>query len=361
MVEGVMDFGVAFASRVTDHHLVALAERLGYAQAWFYDSQMIYSDVYATMALAADRTSRIRLGTGVAVPTTRMAPVIAHSIATINQLAPGRVELGIGAGNTARLTMGLRPMSLAVLKRETRLIRTLLAGGTGVLRAEGEEHPVRLLHRDHGFVNLKDRIPITLSALLPKALAFCGEEADGHMTWGVTPELLAHERAVIAAAAGKAGRDPAAIPSKAIFPTVVLARGETTATPRVLRTLAPFITNYLHVQVEWGGSPLGAPPSVQEVVERYRRYAAALPAETRHLVLHEGHLVYARDDERPFIAPELAEVVALVGEPDVLVERIRALEAAGLSHFAFQVTGDPEREMRDFATLVMQRYPDRAS
>jgi 5,10-methylenetetrahydromethanopterin reductase len=98
-----MEFGVAFASRVGDHNLVRLAEELGYEQAWFYDSQMVYSDVYATMALAAYRTQRIRLGTGVAVPSTRMAPTIAHSIATINELAPGRVELGVGVGNTARL------------------------------------------------------------------------------------------------------------------------------------------------------------------------------------------------------------------------------------------------------------------
>ena len=69
-----MDFGVTFPSRVGDFELVELAERLGYRQAWFYDSQMIYSDVYATMALAAFKTSKIRLGTGVAVPTTRMAP-----------------------------------------------------------------------------------------------------------------------------------------------------------------------------------------------------------------------------------------------------------------------------------------------
>ncbi len=72
-----MDFGVTFPARVGDFALVELAERLGYGQAWFYDSQMIYSDVYATMALAAHKTSTIRLGTGVAVPTTRLAPTIA--------------------------------------------------------------------------------------------------------------------------------------------------------------------------------------------------------------------------------------------------------------------------------------------
>lgn len=351
-----MDFGVAFASKVGDHALVALAERLGFSQAWFYDSQMIYSDVFATMALAADRTSRIRLGTGVAVPSIRMAPVIAHSIATINQLAPGRVELGIGAGNTARYTMGLPPIGLSRLRREMRVIRTLLDGGTATLKEEGEAHPIRFLHPDRGFINLKDRIPLTLSALLPKALALCGTEADGHMTWNAPAEILALSRQAIAAAATAAGRDPAAIPSKGIYPTVVLAPGESRSSGRVLCSLAPFITNWLHVQVEWGDAPLPTSPAAAAVIARYRAYAATLPHDRRHLTLHEGHLVYARDDEREFIVPELVDAVALVGEPDELVERIRGLERAGLSHFAFQVTDHAERQMRDFAEQVMARY-----
>jgi len=78
-----MEFGVTFTSRIGDYDLVALAESLGYAQAWFFDSQMIYSDVYATMAVAAQATRRIKLATGVAVPSTRLAPTIAHSIASV--------------------------------------------------------------------------------------------------------------------------------------------------------------------------------------------------------------------------------------------------------------------------------------
>jgi alkanesulfonate monooxygenase SsuD/methylene tetrahydromethanopterin reductase-like flavin-dependent oxidoreductase (luciferase family) len=112
-----MDFGVTFPSKISDYNLVMLAEEVGFQQAWFFDSQMIYSDVYATMALAAHTTKKIRLATGVAVPSTRMAPVIAHSIATIAQIAPGRVELGVGNGNTARLTMGLKPLPLKKMKK----------------------------------------------------------------------------------------------------------------------------------------------------------------------------------------------------------------------------------------------------
>lgn len=351
-----MDFGVVFPSRVGDHPLAVLAEELGYAQAWFYDSQMLYSDVYATMALAAHRTSRLRLATGVAVVSTRMAPVIAHSIATVHELAPGRVELGIGNGNTARLTMGLRPVRLGRLREQMRLLRALLDGETGTLEEEGESHPLRFLHPEQGFIRLEPRIPITLSALGPKTLELCGAEADGHLTWGVTPEQLRLSRQVLGQAAERAGRRAEDVPSKGIFPLAVLEPGETSASPRVLNALASFMTNYLHIMVEWGDGLLPPDPRVKDVVERYRRYASGLPEASRHLVLHEGHLVYAREDEREFLTPELAETVAMIGEPDALIERIRALEKQGLRHFAFQVTDEPEKQMRAFARHVLERY-----
>ena len=353
-----MDFGVTFPSRVGDFELIELAERLGYSQAWFYDSQMIYSDVYATMALAAHKTSRIRLGTGVAVPTTRMAPTIAHSIATINQLAPGRVELGVGTGNTARLTMGLRPITLTRMKKEVRLIQTLLAGEAGMLREEGEEHAVRFLHPHRSYINLKDPVTVSISALGPKTLAYCGSESDGHITWGHRPRTGCGRPGLSSMTQpGSAANHRATYPSKCFFPTAVLSPGETTATPRIMSLVAPFIMNFLHVQVEWGSALLPPIPAVAEWVERYKKYAAELPAETRHLTLHEGHIIYPRADEAEFIVPELADVVAIIGQPDEISERIHALEDAGLSHFAFQVMDDdPVRQMTDFAEKVMAKY-----
>jgi 5,10-methylenetetrahydromethanopterin reductase len=351
-----VEFGVAFPSRVGDHALVRLAEELGYDQAWFYDSQMIYSDVYATMALAADRTERIRLGTGVAVPTTRMAPTIAHSIATINELAPGRVELGIGVGNTARLTMGLAPVKFSRLREDIRLIRRLLDGETATLRTEGQERPVRFLHREGGFINVRDRIPITLSAFQPKGVELCGAECDGHMVWGLRADVVAMYRQMVGEAAEGAGRKAEDVPMRGIYPTAVLAPGETSSSPRVLKSVESFVTNAYHFLVEWGTAPMPIPPEVEGDIERYKRYVDGLPEEGRHLILHEGHLVYARDDEREFITPAMAELAANIAEPDELLSRIRALEEAGLSHYSIQVTDDPERQIRDFAEHVVQRY-----
>ena len=351
-----MEFGITLTPHIRDYEYVKLAEQLGYSQAWFYDSQMIYSDVYATMALCAKETSRIKLGTGVAVPTTRIAPVIAHSIATVAELAPGRVELGVGNGNTARLTMGMRPVPLGRMKKEIRVIQALLRGEIVDFEMEGKTNPVQLLHRENGFVNLAHKIPVTLSAFGPKTLAYCGEECDAHLTWGVDPDAVTASREALSMAAIAKGRNPADIPTKGFFPLCVLRPGETSASPRVLKSLESFITNFLHVQVEWDDQLLPPVPAFGEIIDKYKEYAEQIPKEHWHIKLHEGHLVYARDDEKDFILPELAGAVAMIGEPDEIIERIKKLEAAGLTHFAFQLTDDPVGQLQYFAETVMRRY-----
>ena len=90
-----MKFGALANTSISDWALAVDVENLGYDSIWFGDSQMIWSDVYATMALAAHNTSRIRLGSGVSIAGPRIPPVAANAIATINQLAPGRVQMAI--------------------------------------------------------------------------------------------------------------------------------------------------------------------------------------------------------------------------------------------------------------------------
>ena len=68
-----VQLGVCVASKVDDVEHLVLADRLGYADLWIADSQLLWSDCYVTMALAALHTQRIRIGTGVAVAGTRTA------------------------------------------------------------------------------------------------------------------------------------------------------------------------------------------------------------------------------------------------------------------------------------------------
>src|SRR5260370_20106344 len=106
-----MDFGTLIFTKperaISD---VRYAEERGFSHAWIPDSHMIWGDTYACMALAAVNTKTIKLGTGVAIASNRIAPVTVHSIATINQNAPGRVVLGFGTGQKGRRVMGLPPV-----------------------------------------------------------------------------------------------------------------------------------------------------------------------------------------------------------------------------------------------------------
>ncbi|MDP7547804.1 MAG: LLM class flavin-dependent oxidoreductase, partial [Alphaproteobacteria bacterium] len=128
-----MEFGVSCA-KIDEVGFVTHAENLGYDFCWVTDSQMIRSNPWAVLALIAQATRTIRIGTGVAVPGLRLAPVAANGIATINRLAPGRTFMGIGTGNTAMRTMGQRPTTVKAFGEYIRTVRALLDGEAGPYR-----------------------------------------------------------------------------------------------------------------------------------------------------------------------------------------------------------------------------------
>ena len=113
------------------------AEARGFTHAWFPDSHMIWGDAYACMALAAVNTTKIKLATGISVAANRIPPVTVHSIATINEIAPGRVMLGYGTGHTGRRVMGLPPVRFDDFREQVRVIRDLLKHGEATYNTEG--------------------------------------------------------------------------------------------------------------------------------------------------------------------------------------------------------------------------------
>src|SRR5438046_10518757 len=105
-----MDFGIGIATASDSWKLAQRAEELGFSHAWFFDTQMITADCFVAMGAAAMKTSRIRLGTGVLVPSNRIAAVTANAFATLNGMAPGRIDVGVGTGFSARRRLGLRAL-----------------------------------------------------------------------------------------------------------------------------------------------------------------------------------------------------------------------------------------------------------
>src|SRR5260221_8918996 len=121
-----MKFGICVMANVDEIGFFSHAETLGYDSVWVTDSQMLFSDCYAVLALAARQTSRLRLGPGVAICGSRIPPVQGAAMATLNRMAPGRVFLGIGTRNTAMRSMGQRPMTIAAFDRYLRALARLL-------------------------------------------------------------------------------------------------------------------------------------------------------------------------------------------------------------------------------------------
>lgn len=95
-----MDFGVSFQSHIYNSWKYAmLAEQMGLTHAWFVDTQMLASDVYACMALAAEHTGKIRLGTAATIAGTRIAPVWGIGYSGVGRSRPSPVTV-----RPARLT-----------------------------------------------------------------------------------------------------------------------------------------------------------------------------------------------------------------------------------------------------------------
>ena len=360
-----MKFGGMVATKIDDWQIFPELEALVYDHGWVPDSQMIWSDAYATLALAAWHTSTIRLGTGVAIAGTRSAPVTAHSIASINRLAPGRVFLGTGTGHTAMRVMGARPMKAAAFRDYLRVVRGLLAGEeVDYALDEGEAQPIRFLDRELACIDVERPVPIYVGANGPKALKAAGAYGDGRICAGNEPlGVLARNLDMARAGAAEVGREwPEDYHVATLTVACVLRPGEDLGSDRVIDETASAVISTLHYRhalySEWGRDDF-VPDRVGDLWQDYKAYVAAeMPEERRHQLLHRGHCAFCPPEERRFVTPELIRVAGgLVGTADQILERLDQLANAGLR----EVTLLPPRaamrdNFRDFAEQIIRLH-----
>ncbi len=355
-----MKLGICVASHIGDVDYVVRAEELGYSHAWLADSQMIWSDCYATLALAADRTSRIQIGTGVSVSGTRPAPVTAASIATINAIAPGRTFLGVGTGNTAMRIMGKKPHRIAQFDRYLATLRPLLRGE----EAEHEGKRIRHLMPDQGFVNLADPIPLYVSGFGARSLGLAGKHGDGViLAMPPTPEVAQLMLGLVEAGAKEAGRtlDRARFPATALTTISVLDAGEAADSDRVRAECGAYAmasVHYLYDQWRQFGNP--PPAHLHWMWDEYCAMLAEVPDELLHQRIHAGHNCWVLPEEERFVTRELIESSCMVGTAEDLVERLAAFEVAGLDQLMLLPAWEPryqvlERVGRDLLPLLVSQ------
>src|SRR5260370_11161390 len=127
----MLSFGFTIKPDMAPARVVALtrqAETAGFTYGWLFDSHVLWLEPYPLLTLMALNTTRMRLGTCVTNPATRDPTVTASALATLNLISGGRMDLGIGRGDSARRVMGKKPTTLATLEQATRIIRDLAPG-----------------------------------------------------------------------------------------------------------------------------------------------------------------------------------------------------------------------------------------
>jgi alkanesulfonate monooxygenase SsuD/methylene tetrahydromethanopterin reductase-like flavin-dependent oxidoreductase (luciferase family) len=199
-----------------------LADELGYDSFWVPEAWGY--EIFTLLTEMAIATKQIKLGTGIVNVFSRSPGLIAMSAATVDEISGGRFILGIGPSGK-KVIEGFHARKfdkpLTQVRDVIRVTRTLLAGGK--LSDAGAEladyRPFTLEMKP-----ARAQIPIYVAALKPKAIESIGELADGWIPTFWPYDRLKDGRALIAAGAQKAGRDPASI-TTAPF-TTVLPLGE---------------------------------------------------------------------------------------------------------------------------------------
>jgi 5,10-methylenetetrahydromethanopterin reductase len=351
-----MDFGIALATASDSWKVVKRAEELGFTHAWFYDTQMLSADCFVAMGAAAVNTSRIRLGTGVLVPSNRIAPVAANALASLNSLAPGRIDFGVGTGFTARRAMGFGAMKVKALETYIDQIYGLLRGEIVAFDMEGEQRKIRFLNPDFGLINTSDPIPLHLSAFGPRTREIAARRAAGWLNFGADIKSAIRDvEAMVETwrAAGRAREDLSA----ALFTLgCVLEEGEPADSERAVAQAGPLAAVGLHVVADAAFEEMrtGTLPQFHETggLQGYAAVARNFtPADARYLYNHRGHLMFVKPEERPFLTADLIRGTSMTATQSEIRERIATLRDAGYTQFTVQLIPGQEAALADWARV----------
>ena len=352
-----MQFAIAVATDADSWRVVRRAEELGFGRAWFYDTQMLSADPFVAMAAAAVKTTKIRLGTGVLIPSNRIAPVTANAFASLNKLAPGRIDFGIGTGFTGRRAMGLGAVKLADMEEYIRVVMALLRGEIVEAEIERKKRLIRLLNPELGLINTRDSIPLWVAASGPRARALTAKLGTGWIATAADVEGAVAVMADMRERRVAAGRGAEALASVVLTGGAILDDGEPAASPRAIAQAGPRAAMLLHraADAALAGLPMMAPmpPSVAEAVAGYVELARKFTPQGAHHYLenHRGHLMFVKPEERRFVTAELIRRTTYTATEKELKERFAALADAGYSEIAVQIVPGQEHAIEDWGRI----------
>ena len=284
------------------------AEECGYARVWLVDGQLLWRNVFVYMTHGHAATERIPFGTAVTNPFTRHYTVLANAHATLAELHPGRVILGIGRGDNSVRTIGQKPVPTEQLKHVVPALRDLMAG-------RGVDHDGTELHIHWA----SQDVPILMPATGPRNLRLAGALADIVMLQvGVNPVSVKWAVDHVRAGAEGAGRDPDEI-EISLYTSMWVSDdlGEARA---MTRWAAACAANHVE-SVARNVRDHGMPPELARILD----------VKPEHYD-YAGHLDPSVD--RSEYPDDVVDDFAFNGPPERIVEMLRALAEVGVDEVA---------------------------
>jgi probable F420-dependent oxidoreductase len=332
----MVSFGVTFmldppVSRVVEWS--RLAEEQGFDYVWAWDSHVLWQEFFTVFALIAANTQRVRMGPCVTNPATRDVTVTASALATLQEVSGGRMDMGMGRGDSARRVIGKTPVTVDQAERGSRIIKDLAEGrevdydGTKLQLKWSEGHP----------------LPVWMAAYGPKALRACGRVAEGLIMQLADPYILEWSLQYVRQGAEEAGRRFEDIKIQ------VAAPGYITEDPASARE-----------QVRWFPALVS-----NHVVDLVKRYSTTdLPQELTDYIKAREHYDYSDHgrtgaDHAEFVTDEVVDRFCVIGTPERVTEKLRELEALGMDQFnIYSMVEDPGPEgiIRDFGRQVIPAF-----
>jgi len=324
----MVKFGIEFVPREPYWKIMYYAlqaERGGFSNLWITD-HFNNRNVYVTLATAAIYTNRITFGPGVTNPYMVNPVFTAQAIATLNELAPGRVVLGMGAGDKTTLdTVGVEmEKPLTAIQESIDIIRKMINGESVAYQGEVfKAAGAKFLFKPKG------KIPVYVGAQGPKMLALAGKIGDGVLINACHPKDVEYAVNCVKEGVSASGKrldeiDVAAYTSFSVHEDLKKANK---AAVRVVASIAA-----------------GSPPQILE-----RHGIDVKKAEE----IKEA--IKANDWTRAFsgVTPEMISAFSVCGTPDLCIERIAELLKSGISQF---VVGSPiGPNVREAINLVSEK------
>lgn len=364
------DFMAVPFARPDHSYLGEMAEDLGYTHFGVGEGPLVFGDPYVTLSQVAERTDDIKLGPMVTNPVTRTPVQSANALATLNKIAPERVYCGLGTGNNALRSQGLRPAYMREYKQAINVIQGLTSGERVVYEFEGTEYEEEFLNEHGLFYNPNERVSVYAATGGPKSIEIAAKHADVivHAFGGNCPELLGLIRELVDESAREAGRDPDEIELWSWIWFYQTRRGEGreqaikngfgTGPINSAITEAPIMQQYSerfddeliedavaarNALVDDSGSDEPEPKNAH--LEAWRGYGKGYQAEAEELV--------------PLMTERLLDELSIYGTPEECLEKTKQMVEHGDLDGVCLGAGNTltaGRDINDFAQSVIQRW-----